>query len=89
MAVIFYLLGWIAILIGAGMAGYNVFQDVQMITQTTTSNSMLSEILNYTTGTGVLRASVGLWTLFSGLLLLAVGGILSRLSEIAYNTRNG
>jgi hypothetical protein len=89
MAVIFYLLGWIAILIGAGMAGYNVFQDIQIITQSTPTNSMLSEILGYISGTGVLRASTGLWMLFSGLLLLAVGGILSRLSEIAYNTRNG
>lgn len=82
MAVIFYLLGWIGILGGAGWAGYTIFQGVR----TTTA---LSDIINYLTNFGLLAASPGLWMLFSGLMLLAVGGVLSRLSEIAYNTRNG
>jgi hypothetical protein len=89
MAVIFYLLGWIGILVGAGWAGYTLFQGIQNVVSAPSSQSMISGIIDYLTNFGLLSASPGLWTLFSGLLLLAVGGILSRLSEIAYNTRNG
>ena len=89
MAVIFYLLGWIGILVGAGWAGYTLFQGLQNVISSPAETSMLSGILDYLTKFGLVAASSGLWMLFSGLLLLAVGGILARLSEIAYNTRNG
>ena len=89
MAVIFYLLGWIGILVGAGWAGYTLYGGVQSAMTNPSSQSMISAILDYLTNFGLLSASSGLWMLFSGLLLLAIGGILSRLSEIAYNTRNG
>ncbi len=89
MAIIFYLLGWIGILGGAGWAGYTLFQGIQNVLNAPAQSSMITGILDYLTNFGLITASPGLWMLFAGLLLLAVGGILSRLSEIAYNTRNG
>jgi hypothetical protein len=89
MAVIFYLLGWIGILGGAGWAGYNLFRGLQSVLAAPANNSQLTGILNYLTDYGILIASPGLWMMFAGLMLLGFGGMLARLSEIAYNTRNG
>lgn len=80
MAFLFYLLGWLAILVGAAWSGYMVYNGVNAL-------SGIPDIINYLTTVGIVLAAPGLWTLFCGLLLLAVGGSLSRLDEIAYNTR--
>jgi hypothetical protein len=80
MAILFYILGWLAILGGAGWAGYLIYNGINALGPN-------PDIVSYLTSVGILLATPGLWTLFSGLLLLAIGGGLSRLDEIAYNTR--
>ncbi len=84
MAFLFYILGWLAILGGAAWSGYMVYLGISGL-----PTAGVQEIIEYLTRTGLLVATPGLWYVFCGLLLLAVGGVLSRLDEIAYNTRQG
>jgi hypothetical protein len=44
-------------------------------------------IMTYMNTVGFATAAPGLSAVFTGLILLAIGGVLSRLDEIAYNTR--
>ncbi len=84
MAFLFYILGWLAILGGAAWSGYMVYLGIS-----TLPAQGMQEIIDYVTRVGLATATPGMWYLFCGLLLLAVGGVLSRLDEIAYNTRQG
>jgi len=84
MAFLFYIIGWLAILFGIGWTGYLVYDGISAL-----GPFELMTYVNYMTrsfGLGLLTP--GLWTAFYGLLLLAIGAILSRLDEIANNTRS-
>lgn len=84
MAFLFYVLGWLSILGGGAWSGYTLYNGITIQT-----DQSLENLLKYLGNSGLVVAGPGLWYVFCGLLLLAVGGLLSRLDEIAYNTRQG
>jgi hypothetical protein len=83
MAFLFYILGWLAILFGVAWGGYLTYNGLVAF-----GPFELMPYVNYMTSTGLSLITPGVWTVFYGLLLLAVGGALSRLDEISYNTRS-
>ncbi len=80
MAFLFYILAWLSILGGLAHAGYQGYLAY---------NAALAPINVTTFVVNTLPPLVGfgLGLLFAGLVILAIAGILSRLDEIAYNTR--
>jgi hypothetical protein len=79
MAVLFFAVGWLTTFIGAAWGGYTLYTGV------TTLGS--ADVLGYVATSGASAITSALLVIFAGLLFLALGGILSRLDEIAYNTR--
>lgn len=90
MIFLFYIIGWLTILFGLGSGGYAVYNGVNayMSAAAAPISSDFGAFLKWTMEFGVYLAVPGLWVIFWGLLLLAVGAALSRLDEIAYNTRS-
>lgn len=80
MAFLFYILAWISILGGAAYAGYLTLNAARGITGT---DGWIAFALNQ----GLPVTMPALQIVMAGLVLLAIAGILSRLDEIAYNTR--
>lgn len=80
MAFLFYILAWLAILGGAAWGGYlgvNAFNAA----------AKPVDYVDFAVNTLPLTVAPSGGLLLSGLILLAVAGLLSRLDEIAYNTR--
>ena len=80
MAFLFYILAWLSILGGAAYSGYLVVNATRGLTGT---DAWIAFALNQ----GLPVTMPGLQVILAGLVLLAIAGILSRLDEIAYNTR--
>jgi hypothetical protein len=80
MAVLFYALGWLAVLAGAGWVGYGLYTGASAL-------PIGVDLLGYLTTVGLPAATPGVWIAFFGLFLVALGAVISRLDEIAYNTR--
>ncbi len=83
MAIVFYVIGWIVLIVGAVLVGLAV---PHMSGVAEAVNSATS--FDATTLTTVVAPLVGGATImFTGLLIMAIGGVLSRLDKIARNTR--
>jgi uncharacterized membrane protein YjgN (DUF898 family) len=80
MAFLFYILAWLSILGGAAYAGYLVVNATRAVAGT---DQWIAFALNQ----GLLVTMPALQVILAGLVLLAIAGVLSRLDEIAYNTR--
>lgn len=80
MAFLFYILAWLSILGGAAYGGYLTLNATRGVN---TVDAWIAFGLNQ----GLTVLGPALEVIFVGLILLAVAGILSRLDEIAYNTR--
>ena len=84
MAFLFYVLGWLAILGGAAWGGYLLYYNMNAANVP----MQIEPVMRYMNTIGFSFIGPGLTAIFTGLLLLAIGGVLSRLDEIAYNTRS-
>ena len=83
MAFLFYILGWLSVLGGLAWAGYLLYNQMNAASVP----MQVDAVMTYMNTVGFSIIAPGLSLLFTGLLLLAIGGALSRLDEIAYNTR--
>lgn len=77
MAVVFYVIGWLVIIGGAALGGFSVYS----VAQAAGSANLSSLGALYGAAVG---PSVGI--MVSGLMFLAIGGVLARLDRIVYNT---
>lgn len=79
MATVFYVIGWLVIIGGAVVGGYTALGMSQAMNNV--------GVYGASTVFGVALASA-LGIVMTGLLLLAIGGVLARLDRIVYNTAN-
>jgi hypothetical protein len=80
MAFLFYILGWLAVFGGIAHAGYQGYIAYTDATAPLNVTTFLVDTLPP-------LVTFGLELILAGLVVLAIAGILSRLDEIAYNTR--
>jgi hypothetical protein len=84
MAFIFYLIGWIVIIVGAVITGSSIVGQMGTI-NTLAADTSHFDMASVTPIVAILTGGVSV--MFAGLLILAVGGVLGRLDRIARNTR--
>lgn len=80
MAFLFYIIGWLCILGGGANGSYLVLNATRGVAD-------LEGWIAFTLNDALPLTMPALQVMLAGLLLVAIAGILSRLDEIAHNTR--
>lgn len=80
MAFLFYIIGWLAVFGGIAHAGYQGYLAYNGAPAPLNVTSFIVDTLPP-------LVTFGFGLILAGLVILAIAGILSRLDEIAYNTR--